>query len=136
VDEITQLIAVIQWSCRIVIFNPDAKSLIQVYHKYTHDGLRTPFNQLRENMHLVTVNVYNQGNLGQVQWMDSEGESLLIDGKRLSRADIRIGIETGIRALQEQLHDKVLLGSNVTNVTEDDLSDDRRDRSAGASFVS
>jgi hypothetical protein len=87
-------------------------------------------------MHLATAYVYNQSNIGRVQWLDSEGESLLIDGKRLSRADIRIVIENGIKALKEQLYNKVLLGSNIAIVTEDDLFDDLRDRNTGASFVS
>jgi hypothetical protein len=89
----------------------DAESLIEAHHKYIRDGLQTPFNQLRGNIHLATAYVYNQSNIGRVQWMDSEGESLLIDGKQLSRTDSRIGIETGIRALQEhRLISKVKLG--------------------------
>jgi hypothetical protein len=66
VDEITQLIAAVQWLCRIIVFNQmvyhrdsavDPQSLIETYHKYIRDGLQTPFNQLRENMHLATTYV-------------------------------------------------------------------------------
>jgi hypothetical protein len=78
----------------------DAESLIEEYHMYIRDsGLQTPFNQLRENIHLATAYVYNQSNIGGVQWTDSKGEGFLIDRKQLSRADIRIGVDIGMRAL-------------------------------------
>jgi hypothetical protein len=74
---ITQLVAALQWLCRLVVFNQmirhhdsavDAESLIEEYHMYIRDGLQTPFNQLRENMHLATVyGVYNQSNVDRVQ---------------------------------------------------------------------
>ena len=96
-DEITQLIAAIQWLCRIVVFNQmirhrdsavDTESFIQAHHQYIRDGLQTPFNQLRENMHLDTAYVYNQSNIGRVQWLDSEGESLLkgIEGATIQQS--------------------------------------------------
>jgi hypothetical protein len=87
-------------------------------------------------MSLATTYVYNQDNIGRVQSIEAEGESL-IDGKQISTTDIRIRIEIGMRALQEQLDNNVLPGSNIATTTEDELgaSDDLRDRNTGASFV-
>ena len=88
----------------------EIQELLDRDHLFLRDGLHTPFNHLRENLHLATSFVHNQGTIGCIQWLEYAGQAVIIDGNHLHLKDIKRGLELAIDDMGNQLYKAVLLG--------------------------
>lgn len=84
-------------------------ALTSRFHQYLREGYQTPFNQLREVMHLSYSFVLAQGSLRRIHWLNDDGTSLLIDGTRLDLHNLSHSLKNGIAIASNHLYEKILL---------------------------
>jgi len=115
---VTNLIAKLQWCCRAMIYEEMLRKMEKMTEakawkklgKYVKEGRYTPFNSLREVMHLASGIAYNSPGLPQVEWLDEECDKASINGKAVTFEDIKGFVHERMNAAKKMLGRDILFG--------------------------
>jgi superfamily II DNA helicase RecQ len=144
-SDITNIIAKLQWTCRAMIYEEmlrmmetmTEKKAWKKLGKFVKEGQYTPFNSIRQVLHLASAIAYSTSGMPQIEWLDDDHNRASINGKAVELDDIKNFVQDRVKAAKTVLENEILLGHDVKEFgyTSAKIVDVSRNPRIGYSFI-